>query len=215
MRKQFLSSLLPTLVLSLALMISISLVGCEANVPGSGQSIPDAMRDNQSNESTGNKENSPREPANIAAPVAPSESNDEMNSKNSADPSVPRDEKGIPGAPTAQLRHDDATSVGGPIDLNEFPYSKREDFKNVMNARLGDMERSLETLKSVNPSKTQTKGEQTQVVKRVEAEKARVSGQLAKIENVTEQRWETFKAKFRDDVVKLEQDIKGAATARR
>lgn len=142
---------------------------------------------------------------------------------------LPHDEKGIVGSPYAsnidpsnkgktqpqlpgsqqKAQSGTASSASGatsPLDVSQYDYSKKDDFKSLMSARIEAVDRGIESLKSTPASSR---------VQPLEREQEKLAERLKSVDNVPRANWDTFKQSFRDDVAKLEKNYQDVLSASR
>lgn len=125
------------------------------------------------------------------------------------------DRVGESDVPTAPYSTEDQAQVGKivdqPLDVSRYSYAQKEDFKKDMGDRLQSIDQAISTMKGTAAEFPQKAAQ----VENLEKKATSLEGELKAVDSISANNWNTFKSKFRDQVVSLEKQYNDVLAASR
>ena len=111
--------------------------------------------------------------------------------------------------PKADLDRAASQSVQA-MNLNAYPYSRRDQFKSAMDSRLEMIEGRIDAFKSSSAAQ-----QNKNMITSLEQKHDVAEDKLKEADKVDQARWEGYKIEFRDQIAELERSIQSLPTARK
>lgn len=226
--------------LALAFALGLTTVGCmrESSRIGEGDVATNAFTNQNSKNSTPPSQAGPAaDNTGESIDTSRAPASEKPSDWEARDAAIPHDEKGIVGSPYASNINRStegqpqvgeksglpsgnpnaqpsvpAGKIGGePIDIRQYPFARKDDFKSTMGARLQAVDQAIGAMKETQGASPQASAK----FQALEKQADRLEGQLKTVDSVPAQSWDSFKSKFRDQVVSLETSYNEAITATR